>query len=142
MTEPHTQPDFLSRPALIVALRNELSRRASGEMSICKLAAEKGIFCKGFHRYSGEELKSRFSWIAAKNPDASREELEELADRWQMARQDVVGTITSCDTQQLEHDMCGGWEDFSNEELAGFLTELTGRKVSVSPTTNAPEAAR
>lgn len=132
MTEPQIQPEFISRPTLIVALRDELSRRANGEMSICKLAAKTGVFCKGFRRYSDEELKERYGWIAEKNPDASRGELEEIADRWQMARQDVLGAKTSCDVQQLEHDACGGWDDFSNEDLAGFLRELTGRTVAVN----------
>ena len=124
--------EYVSRPSLIVALRSELARRANGEMSICKLAAQNGIFCKGFRRYSDAELRERYGWIARKNPDASRAELEETADRWQMARQDVVGVATACDVQQLEHDACGGWDDFSNEDLASFLLELTGRKVQVA----------
>jgi hypothetical protein len=133
MTNPRNQPDYISRPTLIRVLREELSRRANGEMSICRLAAETGIFCKGFRRYSDDELRERYGWISKKNPDASREELEAIADRWQMARQDVVGAATSCDVQQLEHDACGGWDDFSNDDLARFLRELTGRRVEVTP---------
>jgi len=138
MTNPQktltgTKPDYISRPALIVALREELSRRARGEMSICRLAAETGVFCKGFRRYTDDQLREHYPWIAKKNPDAPREELEAIADRWQMARQDVVGVQTSCDVQQLEHDACGGWDDFSNDDLARFLLELTGRKVEVMP---------
>ena len=124
--------EYVSRPSLIVALRNELARRANGEMSICKLAAQTGVFCKGFRRYSDAELREHYSWIARKNPEASRAELEETADRWQTARQDVIGAATACDVQQLEHDACGGWDDFTNEELSRFLLDLTGRKVEVS----------
>ena len=114
-----------TRSEVIAALRDELSRRA-GDMSICKLAAQTGIFCKGFRHYSDEELKERYGWIAKKNPDASREALEDVADRWQLARQDVLGAMTSCDAQQLEHDTCGGWDDFTDDQLAVFLRELTG----------------
>lgn len=131
MANAQTRPEFISRPALIAALRDELERRA-GEMSICRLAARTGIFCKGFRRDSDEELKARYGWIARKNAGASREELEDLADRWQLARQDVLGARTSCDVQQLEHDVCGGWDDFTDEQLAVFLRELTGRSVVVS----------
>jgi hypothetical protein len=131
MTNLQKKPDYLSRPALIVALREELSRRARGEMSICRLAAETGVFCKGFRRYTDDQLREHYPWIAKKNPDAPREELEAIADRWQLARQDVVGVKTSCDVQQLEHDACGGWDDFSNDDLARFLRELTGRTVEV-----------
>ncbi|MDP9191429.1 MAG: hypothetical protein M3P06_06985 [Acidobacteriota bacterium] len=131
MTEAQIKPEFISRPTLIVALREELNRRANGEMSICRLASQTGIFCKGFRRFSNDELKEKYEWIVDRNPDASRGELEEIADRWQLARQDVLGATTSCDVQQLEHDSCGGWDDFSNENLALFLRELTGRNVSV-----------
>ena len=132
MNEQQTEPEIISRPSLIVSLRDELRRRAGDEMSICRLAAETGIFCKGFRRYSDQELKDRYPWIAKKNPDASRQELEDVADRWQMARQDVVGAATACDVQQLEHDACNGWDDFSNEDLARFLGQLTGREVVVN----------
>ena len=131
MTHAQASPESISRPALIAALRDELTRRA-GEMSICKLAAQTGIFCKGFRRYSDAELQERYGWISKKNPDVPREELEEIADRWQLARQDVVGALSSCDVQQLEHDACGGWDDFGDEQLAGFLRELTGRSVVVA----------
>ena len=133
MTNQQNKPDSISRPVLIAAVREELSRRARGEMSICRLAAETGVFCKGFRRYTDEQLRERYGWISKKNPDAPREELEEIADRWQLARQDVLGEPTSCDVQQLEHDACGGWDDFSNGDLARFLFELTGRKVEVTP---------
>jgi len=125
-------PDVISRPAVIAALRDELARRAGTDMSICKLASQTGVFCKGFRRFTDEELKERYAWIAEKSPDAPRAELEEVADRWQLARQDVLGAITSCDVQQLEHDSCGGWDDFSNEDLALFLRQLNGRNVTVS----------
>lgn len=126
------EPETISRVSLIVALRNELAQRAKGEMSVCKLAAEKGIFCRGFRRYSDADLRTRYGWIAKRYPDASRAELEAMADRWQLARQDVLEVPTSCDVQQLEHDACGGWEDFSNDDLAGFLRDLTGRRVVVA----------
>lgn len=132
MTSPQIQPELIARPTLIAALREELSGRANGEMSICKLAAQTGVFCKGFRRFSDDELKERYGWIARKNPDAPREELESIADRWQMARQDVLGVSTSCDVQQFEHDSCGGWDDFSNDDLARFIRELTGRNVVVA----------
>lgn len=133
MAQPRMEPENISRPALISELRQELERRANGEMSICRLAAQTGIFCRGFRRFSDSELKERFDWIAQRNPNATREELERLADRWQMARQEVQGAFTSCDVQQLEHDSCGGWDDFSDDDLSRFLRELTGRSVAVVP---------
>jgi len=118
----------ISRASLITELRGELARRANGNMSICRLAAETGIFCRGFRRYSDEELRQRYDWIAKKNPDQTRGELEDVADRWQLARQEVDHVPTSCDVQQIEHDACNGWDDFSDEELSGFLSTLKGQK--------------
>lgn len=124
MSKLQEQSRVMSRETLIAALRSELARRANGEMSICRLAAERGIFCKGMRRYSDDELRDRYSWIVCRNRGISREELEEVADRWQMARQDVDNVPTSCDVQQIEHDTCGGWDDFTDEDLSRFLSEL------------------
>jgi len=122
----------ITRESLIGALRAELSRRANGEMSICMLAAKNGIFCKGFSRYSDAELRQRYGWIAKKYPAIPRDDLEEIADSWQLARQEVDGVATSCDVQQLEHDGCNGWNDFSNEQLSQFLLDLTGHRLVVA----------
>lgn len=115
-----------SRSELIVLLRDQLALLAGDDSSICKVAAERGIFCKGFRRYSDEELKSRYGWISRKQTGGERTELEEVANRWQLARQEVTGHQTSCDVQQVEHDACGGWDDFTSDELARFYFELTG----------------
>ena len=133
MAQPMIQTEQMSRKSLINTLRGELARRTNDEMSVCKLAAKTGVFCKGFSRYSDAELQDRYGWIARRHPDATREDMEGLADRWQMARQEVEGVPTSCDVQQVEHDTCGGWDDFSNEDLARFVLELTGRRVAVQP---------
>jgi len=109
---------------LITALRDELARRANGDVSICRLAAEAGIFCRGFRRYSDEELRERYGWIARRPEVKTRAAIESLADRWQLGRQEFDHAPTSCDAQQIEHDVCGGWDDFSDEELATFAKEL------------------
>jgi hypothetical protein len=132
MVKQKNSTDIISRPALIAMLRKELAGRANGEVSICRLAAENGFFCLGFRRLSDAELRERYDWITKKDPAIDRTELESVADRWQLARQDVYGAQTSCDVQQLEHDACGGWDDFTDGELANFLRELTGRIVEVA----------
>jgi hypothetical protein len=133
MAKTVAQPERMSRKSLIDSLRGELARRTKNDMSVCKLAAATGVFCKGFRRYSDEELKERYGWIVRRNPDAPRETIEDIADRWQLARQEVENVPLACDVQQLEHDTCGGWDDFSNEDLARFALELTGRSIVVQP---------
>lgn len=130
----------MSRQSLIDALRRELSKRADGQ-SLCSLAAQHGIFCGGFKRFSDEELRERFAWLVRKRPQATRNDLEALGDAWQLARQEVDGLATSCDVQAREHDLCNGWDDFSDSELAAFYRQLTGVTVMVLPATPAHSAA-
>ena len=122
----------ISRGGAIDILRAQLVKLAGDDVSICKIAAEKNIFCRGLHRHSDVELRRRFDWINARNPRMPRAEMEAVVDRWQLARQEVDQLPTACDVQQLEHDGCNGWDDFSNEDLSRFCLELTGRSVVVN----------
>ena len=123
--------ETIAREEAINILRSEFLKLVDEENSICKVAAEKGIFCKGFQRFSDFELRKRYRWIARKDRRYTREEIEDLANRWQLARQDVDELPLACDVQQAEHDSCRGWDDFSDDELAKFVGQLTGRVVAV-----------
>ncbi len=128
-TQPKQQS--VERAEAINLLRAELLKRLDSDMSVCRLAAEKGIFCKGFAQFGDGELKRRYWWIARRRPNISRGELEEIANRWQLARQDVDHLPIACDVQQQEHDTCRGWDDFTNEDLARYYFELTGQPITV-----------
>jgi hypothetical protein len=129
--QPTTPTETIARDEAIKLLRSEFLKLVDDENSICKVAKEKGIFCQGFQRYSDFELRKRYRWIARKDRRYTREEIEDLANRWQLARQDVDDLPLACDVQQHEHDACRGWDDFSNEELAKTIAQVTGRVVSV-----------
>ena len=120
-----SQPEFVFRESLIDRLREELLHLAGDDQSICRVAAERGIFCHGFRQFSDADLRQRLHWIARRRPDATRAEMEDLGDRWQLARQEVKGLLTSCDVQKRERDLCGGWDDFSNEDLLRLYNELS-----------------
>ncbi|MGZ4808361.1 MAG: hypothetical protein ACXVIJ_13400 [Thermoanaerobaculia bacterium] len=132
MPRVNSKPKTLSRSEVIDLLRQELVRRADGEKSACRVAAEEGIFCHGFARYTDLELRRRYDWIARRHPKMTRAELEEVADRWQMARQDVEEAPIACDVQQKVHDTCRGWDDFTNEELSRYYYEMTGTEIDVT----------
>jgi hypothetical protein len=132
MPQIQPNPETLSRTGAIDILRAQLLKLAGDDASVCKVAAEKNIFCRGLHRHDDIELRRQFDWINAKNPRMPRAEMEEVVDRWQLARQEVDGLPTACDVQQREHNGCRGWDDFSNEELSRFCLELTGRNVLVN----------
>ena len=124
--------DSMTRTEAINRLRSELVKRTDGEMSACKYAAEKGMFCQGFARFTNEELRNQYSWIVRRRPGMSRADLESVADRWQMARQEVDDLPLACDVQQKVHDTCRGWDDFSNDDLSRFYQELTGKEIAVT----------
>ena len=131
MSRSQPKPESIARAEAIALLRSELMKHTDSETSACKFAAEHGIYCRGFSRFSDEELKQRFNWITRRRTDMSRDELEAVANRWQLARQDVLACAVACDVQQIEHDLCNGWADFTNTELAKFYKELTGNNIVV-----------
>jgi hypothetical protein len=131
MSRTQPKPESIPRTEAINLLRAELLKRVDAGTSACKMAAEKGIFCRGFAPLGDGELKRRFSWISRRRPDISREELEDIGNRWQLARQDVDHLPIACDVQQQEHDTCRGWDDFSNEDLSRHYFEMTGNDVVV-----------
>ena len=127
-------PPAISRAKAIAILRHNFMKEmeaSDGETSMCKLAAERGIFCNGFARYGDGELRRAYDWIAQKDATATREELEELANRWQIARSEVREMPLACDVQQREHDACRGWDEFTNEQLAAFVREVTATEYVV-----------
>ncbi|HVR38122.1 MAG TPA: hypothetical protein VMU84_03440 [Thermoanaerobaculia bacterium] len=126
-----TPNESISRDEAVSLLRRELVKLTDAETCICKAAAERKVFCNGFTRYSDEELRRRYEWIVRKRPSITRDELERIANDWQLAQQDVKDLPVACDVQALIHDTCRGWNDFTNEQLAQFLQQLTGNEIRI-----------
>lgn len=131
MSRTQPKPDSIERAEVINLLRSELLKHTDSETSACKYAADRGVFCRGFARFDDAEMRRKYNWITRRRPDMTREELEDVANRWQLARQDVDALPVACDVQQIEHDMCRGWDDFSNQELAQFYSSMTGKQIVV-----------
>ena len=123
--------ETVERTQAIDLLRDALLQRIDDDKSACRVAAEKGIFCRGFTQFTDPQLRQKYAWITRRHPKMSREELEGIADRWQLARQEVNDLPIACDVQTRERDLCGGWNDFSNDQLSAFLFELTGQRIDV-----------
>lgn len=119
------------RSEAIAQLRSELGRFTDIETSVCKAAADRNVFCSGFKRYTDDQLRQRYSWIVAKRPEMTREELETIANDWQLAQQEVYDLPIACDVQRTVQDTCRGWNDFTNAQLAKFIFQLTGREIEV-----------
>ena len=123
----------LTRAQAIDELRESLVALTDDDTCVCLAAGRLGIFCKGFAQWKSYELKDRYDWIARNRPGVTRKQLEDLANRWQLARQQVRGTPLACDTQSLEHHTCDGWDEFDDEKLAAFHADLCGEPVEIVP---------
>jgi hypothetical protein len=122
----------MTRQAAIADLRSALVA-AAGEHSICQVAKEKNLFCRGFDQWKLHELKQRYPQITRSRSRLSRPEMEELADRWQLARQFVRGESLACDVQMQEGQLrtCAAWEGFDDDELERFHLELCGEEIRI-----------
>ena len=122
---------MISRDEAIAQLREQFLAMTDDEHSVCQVAADRGIFCNGFRRYSDTELRDRYWWIVRKKPDIARPDLENLANLWQLAQQEVQQMPCACDVQTRLHDTCRGWHDFTNDQLATYYEQIVGKAVRV-----------
>lgn len=123
--------ELISRETAIARLRQALIDLQEPGKSMCEIAAERNILCGGFHRYTGERLREIYGPMVALDEDASRDEVEQKANEWQLARTAMEGTQLACDVQYRFYETCRGWDDFTNETLADFLLEIAGEQVVV-----------
>jgi hypothetical protein len=123
--------NILTREVAISRIRMKVLDQIDSGKSLCQLAAEQGILCGGFRRYSDEQLRQTYRHLLRRNPFLSRVALERAANLWQLARQADLGVTLSCDAQQTCLETCRGWDDFSNEQLAQFCKDLLAEEVIV-----------
>lgn len=124
----------ISRKEAIDDLRARFLELVDDDHCICEVAAREGIFCKGFAQWTFPELKERYAWMLKNRPRITRKELEELANRWQLARAYVVDKPIACDVQneEIQHPTCSGWSTFTDEQLAGFYGEVFSEQVTIA----------
>ena len=125
----------ITRNEAVELLRHKCAGLVDDEHSLCLVASQLKVLCGGFSQWTSQELKQRYAWIVKNRPGITRAQLEDLANRWQLARQFVRDEELSCDVQgrETEHRICQGWDTFSDEDLARFCHELTGEELLVRP---------
>jgi hypothetical protein len=133
-------PVTWSRQTAIAALRLCLNRLSDGEHSTCQVAAERGIFCRGFRRWNDHEFHQRWKAVLGESTHLTRPQIELLADLWQLSEQIAQSVPVACDAHSAASGPCRGWQEFSNEALARYCAELVGRKVVVANDVNASVA--
>jgi hypothetical protein len=121
-----------SRAEAISRLRDCLVPMTDGETSMCRVAAEQGIFCRGFRRWSVPEFDRRWRDFIGRSTHLSRAQMEEYANIWQLSEQVACGVSLACDAAAgVPHQPCRGWSEFSNDVLAQFCSDLLGANVEV-----------
>lgn len=120
-----------TRQQAIRALRRRLLEMTDDDHSMCQVASEKGIYCRGYRQLTDDQMKQKYEWMLRRNPSMSRADLEDLANRWQLARQIVNQVPISCDAQQLEHDTCSGWDGVTDVDLIRFHRELLAEEIEI-----------
>jgi hypothetical protein len=123
----------LTRDEAIRELRAYLVTLVDEEHSICQVAAERNIFCRGFRRLDSTELREKYAWIQEKaDHPLTRPELEERANTWELARRNLHDAELACDSELKDRDQCLGWDEFSDARLIELHDELLGERVEIS----------
>ena len=134
MVDEDTTMRRITRSQATEELREVLLRMVDQHNSLCRVAAWRGIFCRGFSQWSRAELEQRFPSLE-RDPALHRGHLELQANRCQLARQDIRAGRLPCDVTPGESSRppCEGWSEFDERELARFHREICGERVEVLP---------
>lgn len=121
-----------SRGEAICRLRERLIPMTDDEHSLCQVAAERGIFCRGFRRWNASEFDRRWRDHIGRSTHLSRAQMEQYANLWQLAEQVRHRVTLACDGQRTSaQGPCRGWNEFSNDEIARFCADLLFENVEV-----------
>lgn len=121
-----------TRHEAIAVLRRGLEPLCDSEHSTCHVAAERGIFCRGFRRFDDHEFHRRWRPVLGESTHLNRGQIERLADVWELCEQVRQHVRVTCDARAASPGPCRGWFEFSNETLARFCSEFLGREVIVT----------
>ena len=121
-------------PARAKRVRDFLQSNRGEDETTCQTAARLGIFCRGYQRWTTEELRGQYPWLAKRlPPDVSREELLKLIVAWDGARMLAQKAPTTCDAKGMDHDGCLGFDQFNNEALKRLFPQLFQREDEITP---------
>ena len=115
----YTRQDALNR------VRQFLRSQQQTDETTCQAAARLGIFCHGYDKWSTEQLREIYPWLARKLPaDAPREPLLNLIVAWDGARTLVHKVDTTCDVHSKDRDACLGFDRYDSDSLKRLFPQL------------------
>lgn len=127
-----------TRTEVIERLRPILTAMTDENRSLCQVAAERGIFCRGFRRWHAAEFDRRWRGAIGRSTHLSREQMERYANLWQLVEQFAQKVKLPCDARTGPMSPCGGWDELSDEDLARFCRELAEDAGSIGNTAGDP----
>jgi len=124
-----------TRSEAVARLRAALLALTDEEHSICQVAAERRILCRGFSRWNASEFDRRWRGAIGRSTHLNRSQMEQFANLWQLSQQVRQRVALACDVKTGRSGACRGWDEFSNEELSRFCAELLGENVEIAERT-------
>ena len=128
---PTEVPVLWERGEALTRLRQALLTLCDGEHSMCQVASERGIFCRGFGRWNASEFDRRWRFAIGRSTHLSRAQMEEFANVWQLSEQLRQRVSLACDAGHNSPGGCRGWDEFSNADLSRFCADVLGSSVQV-----------
>ena len=123
-----------TREEALQRVREFLGKQTREDETTCQAAARLGIFCHGYDRWTLEQLRNLYPWLAKKMPaDTPREDFMKLIVAWDNARQLVHKVSTTCDAHSVDHDGCLGFDRFSNQQLKRMFPQLFQGDDEIAP---------
>ena len=130
---PVSEAEVWTRARAIGELRRALEGLVDDDRSLCQVAAEQGIFCRGFQRWPDSEFDRRFRTALGRSTHLTRLQMEAFANVWQLAEQIRCRVTLACDAQGPGRGACRGWDEFSNGDLERYCIDILGRNVVIEP---------
>jgi hypothetical protein len=127
-----SEPVVWAREEAIARLRAGLRNLCDDEHSMCQVAADRGIFCRGFRRWHEAEFHRKWKSVLGQSTHLTRAQMEELANIWQLSEQIRCRVGLACDAQTGASGPCRGWGEFLNAALERFCIEILGKNVVVA----------
>jgi hypothetical protein len=126
------RPQTWTRDEAISRLREGLLKLSDGERSLCTVAAELGVFCRGFRRWTDDAFLRGWTRALGRSTHLSRPQMERLADLWLLSEQLRLRVPCACDLAAAGGGVCRGWNGFSNADLERCCDEILGKNVAVT----------
>ena len=112
----------IPRSEAIARIKKYLKAYAKGRTVTCQVAAEEGIFCRGFDQYRDGELQTLYDWLY--RPGMTREDLIKRAILYETGRMTALEAESTCDAHECDGDFCKGFPHFQNAELKRLCPRL------------------